>query len=148
MTSRADALRMPEELTGLAAEAWRDWMPELWKNGHLTDETREVCIRGCRDWGFYSSEHSRGSLLVTDEDGNPALRPENRAAHEAFMRSIDWMHNYGLTWLGRQEMAARGGTIGTQVTPPDDEDDDSGATEALMAELRRGLFQVSDGGAD
>ena len=144
MTSRADSIPTPECLTGVALRIWNDYAPELWAKGLLTEEHREAITQGCEDWKIHS-EYVRGPIHIIDEDGNPALRPENRAAHEAFGRWVDFAHNYGLTPMGRLAMEQRGGTVGDRLTPPDDYDDDPAATAQFMAELRRSLFQVHDG---
>ena len=117
---------MPDLLTGLAAESWELWAPIIWSNGHLTDDTRGTVIQGCLDWAVWAEDQRSGS---TD--------PE---AHAAFLRAMDFQHNYGLTPMGRLAMRDRGGTIGTRVTPPDDEDEDPEATAAFVAEMQRNMF--------
>ena len=117
---------MPEQLTGLGAESWELWAPIIWANGHLTEPTRETIIRGCLDWAVWAEDQRSGS---TDP-----------GAHEAFLRMIDFQHNYGLTPMGRLAMRARGGTIGTRVSRDDDEDDDPEATAAFVAEMQRNMF--------
>ena len=120
---------MPDSLTGLAAESWELWAPIIWANGHLTDDTRETIIRGCLDWAVYSA-HVRSKVQGGDTD--------NPEAHAAFLRTIDFQNNYGLTPMGRLAMENRGGTIGDRVTPP--EDDDPELTAEFIAELQRATF--------
>ena len=143
MSSRADVLRTPESLTGLAVHQWETHVPELWKAGVLNEETREAIVQGCRDWGIYWEFSTR---LHADED---VSRAESRAGHEAFCRALDVWHNHGATPVGRAEMAERGGTIGTQVTDPDDllGEENDGWLEDEMAAFERSRFQIHDGDA-
>ena len=143
MSSRAEVLRTPESLTGVALRQWETDAPEFWKAGTLTEETRAAIVQGCRDWAIYRAFSQR---LHADED---VSRAESRAAHEAFCRALDVWHNHGGTPVGRMEMAERGGTIGTRVTDPHDllGDEDEGRLEDEMAAWSRSRFQVHDGGA-
>ena len=127
MTSRADALRMPEEITGWGADFWQHQGAIMWQRGHLDAEGRAALTQACLD-------HVR--CIEGPWDAVTQFR------------LTDFFRNYGFGPRSRAEMAERGGTVGTQVTDPNAPDDDPEATERFMAELQRSLFRVHDGDSE
>ena len=128
MTSRSDALRMPSTLTGWGVDFWQNQGSIMWRRGHLDEEGRAALHQACLD-------HVR--CIEKPLDTVPLCR------------LTDFFTNYGFGPRSRQEMAERGGTVGTQKTDPDAPDDDPVATELFMAELQRSMFmKVHDGDAE
>ena len=127
MTSRSNALEMPEEVTGWGADMWRDQAPVMWRRGHLDAEGRAALTQACRDY-----------VGVIDDCGDMVIP----------RRLWDFFKNYGFTPLARVEMAERSGTVGTQVTDPDAPDDDHSATAEFVAQFQRMFMKVHDGDAE
>lgn len=126
MTSRSNALEMPEEVTGWGADMWRDQAPIMWRRGHLDAEGRAALTQACLD-------HARCIEEPLDV--------------EITSRLIDFYYNHGFTPLGRADMAARGGSRSTRKTDPHAPDDDPVLTEEFRAEFQRDAFmRLHEGG--
>ncbi len=116
MSSRLDALRRPEWLTGEAAAEWDRLAPHLWHTGYLTEASRESYAIHCEVfalWVQITKSLDTSRMVFTDATGRRVFHPLC-AAKDLLGRALHEMGDaLGLSPLARKTISDRGGELGS-----------------------------------